>query len=251
MFYENNRLAFIVKGVFIIDFAPSTAKEKGRNHSALSFRIKGNCEFHCNGTSYLVSSGSISYFPKEVDYDRITKSNEKLITIHFETFGEDEISLQTIENCQDLEHFFETIYEYWANNQYNKCVRTIYKLFDEIKKSSSAGLSSPPSVILAGVRYLEKNFRSPSFTIGDAARECHVSETYFRRLYTAHFGRSPIKALLDLRFNHAKSLLESGYYEIKEVASLSGCSDTKHFRTAFKKRVGITPNKYASRHSDK
>ena len=251
MFYENNRLAFIVKGVFIIDFAPSTAKEKGRNHSALSFRIKGNSEFHCNGTSYLVSSGSISYFPKEVDYDRITKSNEKLITIHFETFGEDEISLQTIENCQDLEHFFETIYEYWANNQYNKCVRTIYKLFDEIKKSRSASGSEIPKTILKGVEYIENNFRSPELTIGSAAKVCHISETYFRRLYSAHFCQSPVKALIDLRFNYAKSLLESGYYNVKQVALLSGFSDAKYFRTSFKNRFGITPNEYASIYSDK
>jgi AraC-like DNA-binding protein len=57
-------------------------------------------------------------------------------------------------------------------------------------------------------------------------------------------------ALLNLRFNYAKSLLRSGYYQIKEIALLSGFNDTKYFRVAFKRQFGITPNEYAARFSE-
>ena len=251
MFYDNNRMALIVKGVFPVDYSPATVHEKGRSYSTLSFRIKGNSTFLCKGNAYNFDSDLVAYIPKGLDYTRRTEGEESLIVIRFETFGEDETELQLIENSADLKPLFETVYKNWCDNEYNKCLRSVYKLFDEIKKSRSASGSEIPKTILKGVEYIENNFRSPELTIGSAAKVCHISETYFRRLYSAHFCQSPVKALIDLRFNYAKSLLESGYYNVKQVALLSGFSDAKYFRTSFKNRFGITPNEYASLYSDK
>lgn len=245
MFFDNCKLGFIITGVFFVNYPAATILEKGRRHSALSFRIKGNSVFSSQEKEHVSDSGSIAYIPKGVDYIRQTNDSETLIAIHFDTFGEDESEIQIVHESDNLRPFFETIYKNWGINEYNKCIQSIYELFDALKISTQSKNSPIPSTISAGVTYLENNFRSPQTSISDAAKLCHISETYFRKLYRAHFGKSPITALLDMRFHFAKSLLRSGYYEIKQVAALSGFSDTKYFRTAFQKRFGITPSQYA------
>jgi len=251
VFYSNGNMGFIIKGVFSAELFPAKVCENGRGYSALSFRINGNSIFSCNGKEYSLKPGSVAYIPKGVNYIRDTKEKERLITVHFETFGTDDTEMQIIESCDSTRPFFETLQESWNANEYNKCMRIIYKIFDEIKALTPDKLSTTPKSIAAGAAYIQKSFRSPETCISNAARLCNVSETYFRRLYSAHFGKTPINALLDLRFNYAKTLLRSGYYEIKQVALLSGFSDTKYFRTAFKTKFGITPGEYAKANLDK
>ena len=74
-----------------------------------------------------------------------------------------------------------------------------------------------------------------------AAKACFINEVSFRRLYHKHFGLSPLQEILNLRFDYAKGLLQSGYYSDKDVARLSGFSDVKYFRTAFSRRFGLSP----------
>ena len=101
-------------------------------------------------------------------------------------------------------------------------------------------IAPPPLAIAKGVTTLLENFRSPKITVNYLANLCFVSEVYFRRLFHKHFGCSPLQMLLDLRFNYATQLLSSGYYTHKQVAMLSGFSDVKYFRTAYRKRFGKT-----------
>lgn len=251
MFCNNKKLALRIKGVFPVNLTAASVHESERGYSALSFRINGDCSFFSDGKEYKLSSGSVVYIPKGVDYSRVSNKNETLITVHFETFGEDESEIQVIDNCESLHPFFETLNEYWMAKEYNRSIRAVYKIFDEILVRSKLTPAPPPQTIAAGVEYLKSNFRSTDVSIAEAAKRCHVSETYFRRVYKSHFGISPVNTLIDMRFSYAKGLLRSGYYEIKQVAALSGFSDTKYFRTDFKKRFGMTPGEYASANADK
>ena len=138
-------------------------------------------------------------------------------------------------------------YHEWENGggtAYNRSMRILYTVFEEIQKSEESD-QRIPQVIVKGVRLMEKSFRDPDLKIAALAEECHISETYFRRVYSAHFGVSPIEALCEMRFRYARDLLRTGYYRIKEVAELSGFTDAKYFRAAFKARFGVSPRDYA------
>lgn len=251
MFYNNRRLALRIKGVYAVNLAASVARERERGFSALSYRIKGDGSFSCGEKDLSLTTGSVVYIPRGVDYTRVSNINESLITIHFETFGEEEKEIEVIEDCERLYPFFATLHELWLVGEYNRCIRTVYKIFDELSIGEESTPTPQIGSIAAGIDYLKSNYRSSDVSIAEAAARCHVSETYFRRIYSAHFGISPISALLDMRFNYAKGLLRSGYYRVKQVAALSGFSDAKYFRTAFKKRFGVTPSEYAAAHANK
>ena len=145
MFYSNRKMGLIIKGVFLVNLSASTASECGRSYSALSFRINGNSVFSCDGGDYSLRSNSVAYIPRGVNYVRKSNENEALITVHFETFGIDENEIQIIDGCEGLRPFFETLHEYWLAKEYNKCVSTVYKIFDRLITHAEKPAAPPSS----------------------------------------------------------------------------------------------------------
>ena len=62
----------------------------------------------------------------------------------------------------------------------------------------------------------------------------------FKQLY----GSTAYQFVLDHKMNHARQLLGTGSYNVNEVASQLGYSNSSHFIEAFKKKFGTTPKKY-------
>ena len=58
------------------------------------------------------------------------------------------------------------------------------------------------------------------------------------------------KYLIYLRINKSIEYLQSGLYNITEVAELTGYKDIKHFSKSFKKVMGIAPSAYLIHKND-
>ena len=72
---------------------------------------------------------------------------------------------------------------------------------------------------------------------------CNMSEVNFRRLFKEYTGRSPIDHRNDLRLSHARGKLQSGEYNVSEVAELCGFSNLSFFIRRYKLKYGYTPKK--------
>ena len=239
--------AYSIIGVFSVRGKAENVTERGRTHTSLSLRIRGNSTFNTSEKKLFAGDGSIVYIPAGIDYRRETSSNEQLLVIHLKTYCESENEIRVFDGCADTRQIFETLLREWENGgkeSLNRCMSLLYSIFDSVQKSHDLPTSSPPNAIDAGVRMLENHFRAPDITVSDMAKKCHISETYFRKLYKQYFGITPMQALLEKRFKYAESLLLSGYYTVKEVADMSGFSDVKYFRTAFRKHIGATPTQF-------
>ena len=244
MFFHNEALCFAITGVYRVKGEPCVINERNRPHSALSYRLKGNSRIYCGEKVLELKDGSLSYFPAGVDYRRVTERSEEYIVVHLKAYGDCAKEIETVSDCQCLYPFFETLISDWEHDLKAKCRVDLYRLLEEAERFTDHGDNSIPEAIRVGAEYMREHFRERDLTVSTLAELCHVSETYFRRIYHEHFKSSPMQALLEMRFDYAKSLLRSGYYQTKEVAALSGFSDVKYFRTAFKKRFGITPVQY-------
>ena len=240
MFYDNREMGCIIKGVYLVKGEKTTAWEKGRTHTAISLRIKGNSLISFGEEGVALRDGTVAYFPAGLDYRRDTLDGEEYIAIHLKAFGRIGDRVETVNNCSHLRPLFETLLDKWEIGNYDRCMSILYKIFEELSKKEGVKAEEIPEMILSGVEYMKNNYRDPSATVALLAEKCHISEAYFRRMYRKSFGVSPVDALLSMRFDYAKGLLRSGYYKTKEVAEMSGFSDVKYFRTAFKKRFGIT-----------
>lgn len=245
MFYQNRESAFRILGVFYVERARREIFESARRHTALSYRITGSSVFEDAEGTKEARDGAVTYIPAGCDYHHFNHDHEQILIVHLEHYGDADKNLQVLPNASFAEPLFRkllTVWETGDEGSYPHCMSILYSIFEMLCKRQQQEVSLSPTIIAPGVTALRENFRNSNITVKQLADLCFVSEAYFRRLFHTHFGCSPLQMLLELRFDYATQLLSSGYYTPKQVAELSGFSDVKYFRTAYKKRFGHTPS---------
>lgn len=93
------------------------------------------------------------------------------------------------------------------------------------------------------VTYLENHYAS-SFTLEDLSAFSGISKYYLAREFKKLTGFSPMSYLIELRIEHAKTLLTSTSLPAYKIAEEVGFQDVNNFNNLFKKRVGCTPGRY-------
>jgi len=101
-----------------------------------------------------------------------------------------------------------------------------------------------PYELRGAVRLIRSDCCDVSLTNARLAYECNISEVYFRKLFTKHFGISPKQFIIDLRIQRAKQMLAEGALSVSVISEKCGFSNLYHFCRLFKQRVGITPSEY-------
>lgn len=247
MFYENSKSAFKIIGVFYVERPNSQSDFSSmRKHTAIAYRLKGKSDFYCKGVTLTASKGSVAYFPANIDYERISEP-EALIILHLQGFGDIGRGIEVINGVDELEPLFRKLLYTWETKSpdaYNRSIQILYCIFEHLQNRNGKQAMTAPAVIQRGIELLRTRYKDPSLCVADLADACFISEVHFRNLYRRCFGQAPQKAITELRFHYACELLTSGYYSQKETARLAGFSDVKYFRTAFKKRYGMTISDY-------
>jgi AraC family transcriptional regulator len=82
------------------------------------------------------------------------------------------------------------------------------------------------------------------FSLGEMAREVHLTPEHFCRIFKAEVGSPPTKYLRSLRMQKAKELLETTSLTIKEITTFIGVRDVSHFVRDFEMTYGTTPGRY-------
>ncbi|WP_251860048.1 PocR ligand-binding domain-containing protein [Clostridium sp. Marseille-Q2269] len=85
------------------------------------------------------------------------------------------------------------------------------------------------------------NHKSENITGKKLAEVCHISTSYFSRLFTKETGKSFSIFLSRLKVDWAKNLLEETNMNINEISDELGFSETGYFIKIFKKYEGVTP----------
>lgn len=110
-----------------------------------------------------------------------------------------------------------------------------------LHRLSSQGVTSE---LLPAMKYIDGHFDDPALSNATLARECKISEVYFRRLFVRQFDLSPKQYVIELRIRKAKQLLSEGALKISAVSEACGFSNPYHFCRVFKERTGLTPTEY-------
>ena len=79
--------------------------------------------------------------------------------------------------------------------------------------------------------------------ISEYAELCGISEGCFYLYFKAIYGKSPVEYRNDLKLKNAKNKLQSGEYNVSEVAELCGFTNLSFFIRLYKKKFGYTPKK--------
>lgn len=100
-----------------------------------------------------------------------------------------------------------------------------------------------PPVLAPAMRRLAEE-PTPLPTVGELARECHISEAYFRKLFRDSIGEPPAAYRKRLCLERACAYLTYGDISVGEIAELLGYSSVSHFIKEFTHAFGTSPLQY-------
>lgn len=111
--------------------------------------------------------------------------------------------------------------------------------------SSSTDLSDQHvgGILKPAFDYINKNTNKPC-TLTEVAKICHVSPSYFSKLFLKETGENYSVYILRRRIELSKDLLKRTDKTITQIASELDFCDAGHFIKSFKKVEGTTPGNY-------
>ena len=247
MIFEKNNLQLQLFDVLSFDDYDSLTRTKARSFCALSLRIEGDTEIDIKNETIRLTSRDLAFFPANLSYLRRSR-RDRMIVFHF---GVQNCVAYELEILHDFEYdrllpLFSEALTVWREKKpgyYYRASALLYSIFAEIRAGfADAGERiSPP--IASALREISEGYADPSLSVEALAGRAHMSDAYFRRLFKRETGVTPKRYLIDLRLEHAQSLLNAGYDTVAAVAEKVGFGDAKNFATAFKKRFGYPPSK--------
>lgn len=93
------------------------------------------------------------------------------------------------------------------------------------------------------IDYIYKN-KSENITAETMAKVCHISQSYFSRLFSKEMGESFSNYISKLKIKWAKELLEESDMSVSQISDELGFNEAGYFIKIFKKYEGITPSVY-------
>ena len=99
------------------------------------------------------------------------------------------------------------------------------------------------AALLAAKKYLEQHLEE-DVDIKKLAADSHLHPTYFHKLFTAAFGRTPAAYLMWYRVLIAREYLRDDNCSISEIAAKCGFSSPSYFCQKFKQYSACSPSKY-------
>lgn len=88
------------------------------------------------------------------------------------------------------------------------------------------------------MRMTESNLANPNYSTEDLEREIGISHAGLYRKFKKLFSTTPLEFIQHYRLKKSVELLQSGNYNVSDVAYMVGFSDPKYFSIVFKKYYG-------------
>ncbi|MDD4757036.1 MAG: helix-turn-helix domain-containing protein, partial [Prolixibacteraceae bacterium] len=96
--------------------------------------------------------------------------------------------------------------------------------------------------------FIEKNIEE-KITVGELAEKTAVGRRSFERRFKKATRNSVLQYIQRVKIEAAKRSIESSRKNITEIMFDVGYTDTKAFRSTFKKITGVTPLEYKSKYN--
>lgn len=249
MFFETNDFSVSSISAFALNWGAKIEASSIRPYHALSFRIKGSAKFFHETDIVEVKSGDIIFVPSFYPYT-IASGEEEVLVVHFTTNEEmpKKIKKFTPEATGYYEKRFAELYNVWSKKQIgfeHECKSIFYKIITHIERElENNRLTHTNSQILQAIEHIHENFTDSQLTVAALAKDCNMSETYFRKLFIKNCDTTPLDYINNLRLKYAIELLQSNYYTVNEVSEKCGFSTPYYFSAFIKKQTGKPPTYY-------
>ncbi|MBQ7036096.1 MAG: helix-turn-helix transcriptional regulator [Clostridia bacterium] len=221
-------------------------KINNRKCYGLSFCIEGQITYTCLGKKYISDPHHAIILPQGQSYSIYGDKQGTFPLINFKCMSQlcDTMIVLPIENPSTYIKEFEYMKALSIFERNNPKVMSIfydiiYRLLSKDGKNSN--------ILLNAEKFLENNFDNPKITNEMLAKQCGISEIYFRKLFSKQYGITPHQYIINIRVNKAKQLLTDGVLKVNAISEKCGFSNSNHFCRIFKEKTGLTPMEYMNR----
>lgn len=139
---------------------------------------------------------------------------------------------------------------------YRECVRGMaYSLLFEIARFNGKSAVHPALQMIGknvslqlqnAIEYVEQNYPN-NFKIADLAKECHMSETHFRRIFQEKMNMTPVEYVNFVRVKKACELIDRTDISMEDVAERVGFVTPSTFNRNFRRIIGTSPYQWKKR----
>ncbi len=211
-------------------YFPQLFEDFNRYKEQIIAEIEGNDE-DLSYRAFLSFQSSLKTIPLP---SAVTYSNEilKAIGTHFNLSIEkindllEQLNSDSIKNSEDLEKALAV--------GFSLCLENICTQTDKMAKV----------ICIRAKRIVDEQFRNPNLSIRNISKNLSVSFGYLSAVYSKIFGMSLKTYLIEVRMRHARSLLLSRNYRIKDVAKAVGYNNPRYFSDAFTNFYGKSPSEF-------
>ncbi|MBE6050718.1 MAG: response regulator [Clostridium sp.] len=153
--------------------------------------------------------------------------------------------LETVDTPYDLKDSMELVRKFKTQVSENIKIKKYFLkknmdiLEDDKEEEKDAGKMS----IKLAKDYIINNYNN-NITLKDVADEIYLSQNYLSELFKKETGEGFYEFLSNYRIKKSKEILLTTNLRIYEVAEAVGYSDSITFGRAFKRKTGVTPNRY-------
>ncbi len=228
----------------------STAGVSARRHArgcwALIMKYEGETEYTTSRGTVISNRNNCIILPEGSSYEwRCTRSGGfYVVEFTAESVCREVTSFQ-VANPDELERIFVKLEQ--ANRMRKPyfdftAMSGLYKMLSLVMKADEKNynLSSKYRRIAPSVEYMHQHF-DKDLSNDLIAEQSGISTVYFRKIFTEHYGMSPIRYLHKLRIDKAKEMLRSEYGSVGAIAKTLGYSSIQHFSKTFKEYTGMSP----------
>lgn len=239
----------------------SCLRKDGRLDHHILYIKEGFCQITENGKSVRAEAGSLVYYPPKVRQEYCYTEECKSIAyyLHFTGTESDKI-VKNIglfdkriifvgRSSEITEAFDSLILERSTGGELcelmtsARLINLLGVIGRRIASGGSEDIISSKNKIAEIKAEMFADLREPK-RIGEYAEMCNLSESRFSHLFKEVTGLSPIQYINDLRYRHARELLEYTDMPVSIIADRIGIRDTNYFSRFFKERYGISPLGY-------
>jgi len=150
-----------------------------------------------------------------------------------------------IPDCPQLKKYFEEMMRlrHGKGTIHSQAAIVFHRFLEEADTLIHGQAENIPKDVLELRIYLDNSIEEKA-NLEDFCGKIHRSSAYMIRQFKSFFGFTPYDYLMKKRIETAKLLLHHSSLSIKEIAAHLKFSDQFYFSNYFKRKTGISPQKY-------
>lgn len=225
---------------------------RDRPGHGLALHLDGEREYvFSTGMRLRVRRGDVIYLPRGSTYSVVTCSPGACYAINFLLRGEKNTApfvFATRHMSEYLESFrrAERLWRSKSDAYVMGCKAELYRILCLMQREWGLLYMTEDKRerIRPAAERIHECYDREMLSVSELAGMCGITPEYFRRLFHAVYGTSPVKYIQGLRIARACELINSGLYTVSEAALMSGFTDMSHFSRTFKQATGVPPSAY-------